>query len=146
MAVARGKFRDELSAPVWALVTLSAVGIAIAGYLHGPPLPPRLRAGGVGGDPLSAQPGSLPARRSCCSCWAVCCLFAIGALFISGGSIVAILFSHSSAGFFGFHENAYDTQAKIIVAAEIVAIVAIGLAWILARGRLFRARLPRETA
>jgi hypothetical protein len=49
-------------------------------------------------------------------------LFAIGSLLISIGSLVSIYLSHSSS-FFSFSEGGYDTTAKVIVTAEILAVV-----------------------
>ncbi|MCW3039315.1 MAG: Cytochrome c oxidase polypeptide [Solirubrobacterales bacterium] len=51
-------------------------------------------------------------------------LFLGGVLSISLGSIVSILISHSSS-FFGFAEGGYDTDATLILAAEIASVVLV---------------------
>jgi hypothetical protein len=48
--------------------------------------------------------------------------FAGGALSISLGAIVSIVISHNSS-FFGFSESGYQTTAKIILVAELLAVV-----------------------
>jgi hypothetical protein len=120
----------ELPAVVWATLSVAAVGVAIAGYLHG-----QLFWQGyshvavVGPLFLLAEIGSgatvifLLLRR-----WI---LFIANALAISVGAVVSIFISHTTS-FFGFAENAYGTRATTIVVCEIVAavlcLVAAGLA------------------
>lgn len=70
-------------------------------------------------------------------------LYAFGAIGISVGSIVGILFSHSSSGLFGLREGAYTTDAKIAITAEIVATVLILAAVGIARVGLLPSKGPR---
>jgi hypothetical protein len=49
-------------------------------------------------------------------------LFVLGALSICVPSLVSIAISHSS-GFLGFREGGYDADARVIVVAEVAAVV-----------------------
>ena len=51
-------------------------------------------------------------------------LFVLGVLAISLGSIVSILFSHSSS-FFGFAEGGWDGSAKLILWSEVASVVLV---------------------
>lgn len=51
-------------------------------------------------------------------------LFVLGVLAISIGSIVSILFSHSSS-FFGFAEGGWDGAAKLILWSEVASVVLV---------------------
>ena len=135
----------ELPTIVWVALTIAAVGIGVAGYLHG-----QLFWQGyshvavVGPLFILAEIGSgvaiifLLLRR-----WI---LFVANALAISLGAVVSIFISHTSS-FFGFAENAYGFRATTIVVAEIVAAVLCVVAAGLARrelGALVRGALVRE--
>ena len=47
--------------------------------------------------------------------------FVLGALSICVPSLISIALSHSSVGFLGFREGGYDSEALVIVVAEIAA-------------------------
>ena len=49
-------------------------------------------------------------------------LFVLGALSIGVPSLVSIALSHSS-GFLGFREGGYDADARVIVVAEVAAVL-----------------------
>ena len=62
--------------------------------------------------------------------------FVLGALAICVPSLVSIAISHSSLGFFGFREGAYDADALVIVVAEVAgAVFAVLGAVVAARSR-----------
>ncbi len=119
----------EMPPAAVAALSLAAVAIGLAGYLHG-----RLFHQGYGQVPVVGPLfelnviGSgltivlLLARRYA--------LFMGGALSISLGAVVSIFISHTTS-FFGFAEHSYGARATTIVIAEIVAaalvLVAAGL-------------------
>lgn len=104
------------------LLSLAALGVVVAGFQHG-----RLFHRGysevyvVGPLFFMNTIGSmivvlsLVVRRP----W----VFILGALSIGVPSLASIAISHSSAGFFGFREGGYDTDALVIVLAEAAATV-----------------------
>lgn len=61
--------------------------------------------------------------------------YLLGALTISGGAIVAIIITHSSH-LLGFYEAAWTTEAKITIAAEIVAVALALAGLVTGRGTL----------
>ena len=61
-------------------------------------------------------------------------LFVLGALAICVPSLASIAISHSRAGFLGFREGGYDTDAVVIVVAEVAAAVFALLGALAARG------------
>jgi hypothetical protein len=120
----------ELPVVVWATLGIAALGIAIAGYLHG-----QLFWQGyshvavVGPLFILAEIGSgVTIIFLLLGRWI---LFIANALAISLGAVVSIIISHTTS-FFGFAEGAYGLRANTIVFAEIVAavlcLVAAGLA------------------
>jgi hypothetical protein len=124
----------RLDTIAWVLFAIGAVGVAVAGYLHG-------RLFHRGYAPVDWV-GPLFLLNVIGSGIVVALLllgralaFAIGGLFISVFSLIAILISHSSS-FLGFAEGRYDTEATVIVVAEAVAVVAILLGLALGRSRV----------
>ena len=117
-----------------AALSIAAVAVGVAGYLHGHlfhegyahvwVVGPLFLLNVVGSGLVIVL---LLTRRLA--------LFAGGVLSISLGAIVSILISHSTS-FFGFAEHRYDWRAATIVIAEIVAAVMVVIAAAIARKRL----------
>jgi hypothetical protein len=126
--------RGDPSPPVWTLLALAAVGVGVAGYLHG-------RLFWEGYDHV-AWVGPLFLLNLIASGVVIALLlvgfpllFALGGLTISIGAIASILISHSTS-FLGFAEHRYDGRATTIVVAEIVAAVLCLVALRVARGSM----------
>jgi hypothetical protein len=124
----------ELPAAAWVALGVAAVGVAIAGYLHG-----QLFWQGyshvavVGPLFILAEIGSgvtvvmLLLGRPL--------LFMANALAIALGAVVSIFISHTTS-FFGFAEGDWGLRANLIVMSEIAAIVLVIVAAGLARREL----------
>jgi uncharacterized membrane protein YgcG len=104
------------------LLVLAAVGVFVAGVQHG-----RLFHRGYAEVELVGPLFLMNAIGSMVVVLALVVdriwLFCLGALSICLPSLVSIAISHSSVGFLGFREGGYDLDARVIVAAEIGAVV-----------------------
>lgn len=120
----------EPARPIVVILGLAAVGVGIAGFLHG-----RLFHEGYSHvaiiGPLfllnEVSSGVVIALLLLRRPW----LFAMGGLGISVGAVVSIVISHTTS-LFGFAEHGYDARATIIVAAECAAAALILIALALA--------------
>jgi hypothetical protein len=124
----------EAPTAAWVALGIAAVGIAVAGYLHG-----QLFWQGyshvavVGPLFILAEVGSgVAVILLLLGRWI---LFAANAFAIALGAVVSILISHTTS-FFGFAEGAYGTRANTIVISEIVALVLVVVGVALARSEL----------
>jgi hypothetical protein len=126
--------RGELPAAAWVALGIAALGVAVAGYLHG-----QLFWQGyshvavVGPLFILAEIGSgVAVVFLLLGRWI---LFMANAFAIALGAVVSIFISHTTS-FFGFAEGAYGTRANTIVISEIVALVLVVVGAGLARKEL----------
>ena len=118
-----------------ALLTLSALGVLVAGLQHA-----RLFHRGYAEVEVVGLLFLLNAIGSAGVVLALVAqriwVFVLGALSVCVPSLVSIAISHSSIGFLGFREGGYDADALVIVTAELAAVVfAVMGAVAAARGR-----------
>ncbi|MEA2305660.1 MAG: hypothetical protein QOH43_2940 [Solirubrobacteraceae bacterium] len=112
---------ERPSPAAYALLVLAAVAVAVGGFEHA-----RLFHRGYAEvdvvGPLFLLNGVASAVVIALLVLDRVALFVAGALLISVASLASILVSHSSS-FFGFAEGGYDAGAKLIVIAEVAAVV-----------------------